>query len=185
MGAVAWDTKKLVVTDRMEHGGAINLGTDQYLFLPEEGKDYWEIYGVKVLAFAMGTAPTSAPFVKERLQEGVTHHNSILTVNTGASQVGVFLVDENGLGWLWITDCDPRNPTAEISPINGPYACGNAEGVMFGVLSIGKCAETAIKTALKLDVTVHGKPVIWEYPGKPEKPSTRPDHLKPEVKESK
>lgn len=172
MTTICFDGKTLASDSKSTQGHIAMIGGFQKIYEPGPD-DYWEIQGVKVLAFAISGCPEGLPFIKEALQLGVTHRSFI---DWPELDFLIIAVDENGLGWYWGAARNDRKnlDSVTLQPVNGPMAAGSGQLIANAVMSIGAEATTAIEIACKLDNHSGGAVQSWVYPGKPETPSTRP-----------
>lgn len=176
MTTIAFDTKTLVSDSKATQQNIALIGPCTKIFFPGEG-EYWDVMGIKVLAFAMAGDYDMVPFLKEVLAEGLTHRTHF---DCDAVNFASIIVDENGNAWVYAIHRtqDGRKNTTVFTPSQGPCSAGSGQVVANAVMSIGKSAEEAVKAACKLDIYTGGEVVVWEIPPKPEVPSVRP--VKPE-----
>jgi len=153
----------------------VALGEAKKIFTPTED-EYWEIQGIKVLAFALCGNAQDLAYVKEELNKGVTHRTRI-----HGPEVLDFLimaVTEDGTCWYWGMDRNPRrqhnHDIVVLEPLPGAGSGGSGQTIAHAVMSVTGCAVKAVEAAIKLDIYSSGPVQTWTYPGKPEVMSTRP-----------
>lgn len=176
MTTVAFDGKTLASDSKATQQNITMIGPATKIFWPGEG-EYWDVMGVKIVAFGMAGDYDMLPFLKEVLSEGLTHRTVFDYDDVNFASI---LIDENGNAWMYAIHRtqDGRKNTTVFTPSQGPCAVGSGQIVANAVMSIGKSAEAAVKAACKLDIYTGGDVVVWQVPPKPEVPSVRP--VKPE-----
>lgn len=143
------------------------------LFTPTED-DYWEIMGVKVLAFGFAGDYDLVPWVKEALQGNFTHRTRLDNMVEG-NFTAIAITEKKEVWYLGMGRSSKHGTDVHIlSPIDGPYAAGSGATVATAVLSIGRTAKEAVKQAIRLDNHSGGDLQIWEFPGVPDVLSKRP-----------
>lgn len=180
MTTICYDGKMLATDSKSSQGHIAMIGGFQKIYFPTE-EEYWEIQGVKVLAFAVSGAPEGIPFVKESLNRGITHRSFI---DWPDLSFAIIAVDENGQGWYWdVHRNDVKNiDSVSLMPVTGPMSAGSGMTIANAVMSIGADAKTAVEVACKLDNYSGGEIQVWVCPDKPETPSKRPEPVKEEGK---
>jgi hypothetical protein len=155
------------------------LADHQKIFTPT-GNEYWEIQGVKVLAFALAGEIDMLPWIKEELEIGVTHRTRL--EDLPESDFVILAVTENGQAWYWGLSRSHRHQrnTVILSAITGPCAAGSGQTIATAVMSVGATAVDAVKQAIRLDNHSGGSVQTWVFPGVPEVMSTRPPKAEPE-----
>lgn len=172
MTTICWDGKTLASDSRASQQSIAMIGDAQKIYTPEP-HEYWEIQGVKVLAFALAGEDT-LPWIKEELEKGITHRTDIPELIQ--TDFVIIAVTEKGDCWYWGIGRHPRAGRNDIviSQVTGPCAAGTGQVVATAVMSIGKSAKEAVKQAIRLDNHSGGAIQSWDFPGVPEVLSTRP-----------
>lgn len=170
---VCWDTNTLVTDSKGSLNGTAMIAGVRKLFTPTED-DYWEIMGVKVLAFGFAGDYDLVPWVKEALQNNFTHRTRL--DNMAEGNFTAIAITEKKEVWYFGMSRSPKHGTNVhiLSPVSGPYATGSGGAVATAVLSIGRTAKEAVKQAIRLDNHSGGDLQIWEFPGVPDVLSKRP-----------
>jgi hypothetical protein len=173
MTTVAYDGKFLVSDSRITAGSTVSLSPFQKIYTPEPG-DYWEVNGVKVLAFGVSGNATTAEYIKEKLREGINFKTKFEEKDM---IFGSIIIDENGNAYKWaVTKIRKRDEDRwEFLPMLPPIAIGSGQAFAMGIFAIGKNAKVAVKTACRLDKYSGGDLQIFQFPGKPVVPSVRPN----------
>ena len=179
MTTICFDMKTLASDSKASQGGVAMIGDHSKIYLPKDD-EYWEIQGVKILAFALAGDPDVLPWVKEALEEGVTHRTTLDELPE--TDFVIIAVDELGQGWYFGLDRNSRRGINKVilSSIQGPLAAGSGMVVATAVMSIGKSAREAVEQAIRLDNHSGGAIQEWVYPGAPEVLSKRPIKVEPE-----
>lgn len=178
MTTLAWDGDVLATDSKGTMGGSSNIGGFNKIYTPEEG-EYWDVQGVRVLAFGAAGVMDNVPFIKEALCKGVTHRTD---VNWFSLDFLVLLIDENKQAWYWGQARTEKSDVITLVPITGAIAAGSGGKFATAVMSIGGGAVKAVKTAIRLDNGSGGEVNTWVHPGVPAEPSVRPKvELPPEL----
>lgn len=172
MTAVAYDGKLLVSDSRMTMGNMVGLTSFQKIYTPEPN-EYWEVNGIKAVAFGLSGNAMSAEYIREKLGEGINFRTKFEEKDMVFSAI---VVDENGTAYKWsVTKIRKRDEDRwEFIPMLPPVAIGSGQFFAMGIFAIGKNAKVAVKTACRLDKYSGGDLQIWQFPGKPVVPSVRP-----------
>ena len=181
MTIVCTDGKELVSDSQVSMGDMAHPSAFKKIYTPEEN-EYWEVYGVKVIAFGLAGDAEAAIYIREKLSEGVTHRTRFEHDDLA---FGCIVIDENGTCYEWFSVTNAKNGrnTNRLLPLLPPLAIGSGRDYAYAVLSIGKDAKTAVKAAIKLDNCSGGELQIFKIPPKPETPSVRPKALEVPVVE--
>lgn len=173
MTTICWDGKTLATDSKASQRDIAMLGDHKKLYLPTEDQ-YWEIQGVKVLAFALAGDPDVLPWVLEALDKGVTHRTGLEDIQE--TDFVTLCITEKGEAWYFGLSRNARQGrnTVILSPIFGPGAAGTGQVIANAVMSIGRSAKDAVKQAIRLDNHSGGAIQSWEFPGVPEVLSKRP-----------
>lgn len=179
MTAVIWDGKTLATDSQMTMGhGTISLAEFKKIYTPDPEKEYWEVNGKKVVAFAVAGDAKCVDYIKHELHKGINFRTQVEVEDE--LFFGALLITEDHMCYDWTVDTnkEKRNTWSSLIPIFGPVCKGSGGRFALSVVAIGKDAKTAIKAAIRLDAFSGG--AIQEFsPGPvPETPSVRPEHLK-------
>ena len=182
MTTVCYDGQHMVSDSQSTFGQMSSLTPFKKIHEPEEG-DYWEVNGVKVIVFGISGNAMAVENLKEKLRENLTYKTRF---NEEEMQFSTIIVDENGRTYRWNCNKTRTRPMEilELLPTLPPVAVGSGYQFAMGILAIGKDAKSAVKTAIRLDPHSGGELQIWEFPGKPDKPSVRPVKAKTTAKKS-
>lgn len=173
MTVVCWDGKELVSDSQMNLGDLIQPSPFQKIYLPGEN-DYWEIRGVKIVAFGIAGDAFSIEYVKEKLQQGIDHKTRFEeNKDLGFHAI---LINENGEAFVWryVKNSDRNRERVELLPMLPPVAIGSGMEFALGCMAIGKSARVGVKAACRLDVSCGGAIQHFLFEGKPAIPSKRP-----------
>lgn len=164
MTTVAFDGKFLVSDSQATSGSKIRLGDVTKIFINESEKP-WTIEGKVVNAFGFSGRANSKSFLLEYLTEGITHK---LIPSASAGGFQMLAVCEDGSVFTWSHSPKDRGneSTTALYPVTGPYAIGSGATYAESIMSIGGCAEEAVKAGIRLDVNSGGGIQIWDkdYP---------------------
>jgi hypothetical protein len=177
MSTAAFDGKLLVTDSAIHTGGQISPSEFRKIYTPEEN-EYWEICGVKAIAFALVGTPIVYPQFRKVLQEGMDH-SSDATVFDGSFEA--IVVGENGAGYQIIlaeSNKDVKKQILQIVPATGFLAVGDGDQFALAVMSVGKSARVGVKAAINLCIESGGNLQVFEVPPPPETPSVRPTATK-------
>lgn len=179
MTTICFDTRTLATDSKASQGGVAMIADHQKIYLPE-AHEYWEIQGVKILAFALAGDPDALPWIKEALEAGVTHRTTLDEIDD--TDFVIIAVNELGQGWYFGLERNARRGQDKVilSAPTGPIAAGSGQIIANAVMSIGRGAKEAIKQAIRLDNHSGGEIQTWVFPGVPEVLSTRPVKVVPE-----
>lgn len=176
MTIIAFDGKELVSDSQMTLGDTVCLSPFRKIYTPEDDQ-YWEINGVKVIAFGLAGDALAIDYVKEKLQEGISHKTRFEDQDNIAFHA--LVINEKGELWTWkVVKTKERNRDRhELLPMLPPVAIGSGTDFALGVMAIGKGARLGVKSACKLDVGCGGNLQIFEVPPVPAVLSKRPPAL--------
>jgi len=183
MTVVAYDGQELVTDSQMTMADMKLPAGGQKLFTPKED-EYWEINGVKVLAYGFAGGATAIPYVREMLQKGITYR-SVLQPEIDLS-FDALCVLENGSCYV-ISGHPARTGKQDVVciPMDPPVAVGSGAPYAYSQMEIGKKgrAQAGVKAAIKLDISCGGDLQIFNLPPIPEVLSTRPAPPEVNIKE--
>jgi len=175
MTTLAFCNGVLAADSQATQDETVALGEAKKIHTPTED-EYWEIQGIKVLAFGLCGNAQDLAYVKEELSVGVTHRTRIQ--GPEVLDFLIIAVTEDGMPWYWGINRNPRRQhnydIVVLEPLTGPATGGSGQTIATAVLSVTGCAVKAIEAAIKLDIYSGGPVQAWTYPGKPEVMSTRP-----------
>lgn len=178
MTICCWDGKELVSDSQMTAGDMIQISPFRKIYTPEEN-EYWEVKGVKVVAFAIAGDAFSIEYVKEKLQGGVDHKTRFEeNKDLGFHAI---LINENGEAFMWryVKRQERSSERAELLPMLPPIAIGSGTEFALGCMAIGKSARVGVKAACRLCVGCGGNLQSFTFEGKPDVPSKRPPAPEP------
>jgi hypothetical protein len=181
MTTVAYDGKLLVSDSSMRIKHAIQPAPFRKIYTPEEG-EYWEVQGIRALAFGYDGHSEGVEVLKDKLRENLTRNSTVGDVNP--LSFSALIIDENGLAHYWQCEKDGKQETYSLLPMLPPVTIGTGDNYALAVMSIGKSAKVAIKAAIRLDIDSNGALQVFEFPGRPEKPSKRPEITAPTLPEA-
>lgn len=175
MTTLAFCNGVLAADSQSTQDETVGLGEAKKIFTPNED-EYWDIQGIKVLAFALCGNAQDLAYVKEELSVGVTHRTRIQ--GPEVLDFLIMAVTEDGTCWYWGINRNPRRQhnydVVVLEPLPGSGTGGSGQTIAKAVLSVTGCAVKAIEVASKLDLYTGGPIQTWTYPGKPEVMSKRP-----------
>lgn len=173
MTIIAFDGKELVSDSQMTLGDTICQAPFRKIYTPEEDQ-YWELNGVKVIAFGLAGDALAIEYVKEKLQEGINHRTRFDDQENLAFHS--LLINEKGELWTWkvVKSKERSRDRHELLPMLPPVAIGSGTDFALGVMAIGKGARLGVKAACRLDVGCGGNLQIFEIPPVPAVLSKRP-----------
>jgi len=173
MSVAAFDGKLLVTDSAIHTDGQISPTEFRKIYTPDEG-EYWEICGVKAVAFAVIATPVVYPQFRKMLRDGMDHSTDATVLD---STFDALVVGENGVAYQVIpsesTKADKRT-ILNIIPSTGYVAVGDGAQYAVAVMSIGKSARAGVKAAINLCIECGGNLQVFEVPPVPETPSKRP-----------
>lgn len=172
MTTIAWDLKELVTDGRQTLRDMILPTSVNKICLPEED-EYWEVAGVKCLAFSLAGMFVGAEYVKDLLRAGITYKTKF-PEDVEMLYNAIFILEDHTAWIQTVTPSKGRTVTYTV-PAFGPMAMGSGEAYAYSLLSIGKSAQAAVKHAMKLDIYSGGELSVFTLPPKPEVPSKRPE----------
>jgi hypothetical protein len=175
MSTIAFDGKRLVSDSSISVDNTISQTPFRKIFTPDDEGEYWEICGVKALAFATVGLPLSARELRKALQKGLDEDTD---TSCFTEQFDAIVIDENGVAYQLVC-CSKNKGGQEIMqihfiPTTGMVAIGSGEQYATAVMSVGKSARSAIKVAIALNIDTAGNLQVFEVPPPPETPSKRP-----------
>lgn len=173
MSVAAFDGKLLVTDSAITTDGQISPSEFRKIYTPDEG-EYWEICGVKAIAFALIAVPVVYPQFRKLLQEGMDHSSDAMVFDNTFDAI---VIGENGVAYqvMMSESVKPdKRSVLNIIPATGYLAIGPGDQFATAVMSIGKSARAAVKAAINLCIECHGNLQSFEVPPKPETPSKRP-----------
>ena len=179
MTTIAYDGSLLVSDSAMTVDSTMYPAAFRKIYTPEEG-EYWDMNGVRILAFGHAGDVETIHLVKEELAKGLTYKTTIDAPNMSFSTL---MIDENGLAHMWLFSSHKQQDSYTLLPMLPPVAVGSGSDFAMAVMTIGKSAKVAVKASIKLDINSDGNLQIFEFPGKPEKPSKRPEIETPTLPE--
>lgn len=184
MTTVAFDGKTLASDSQLTKGhGTIQLVDFQKIYTPNDEKEYWEVNGVKVVAFGIAGDAKCVEYIKETLRKGVDFRTQIDVMDDLIFDAILVCEDHNVFDWHVDTNKEKRNTWSQLIPINGPLVLGSGGRYALAVMAIGKNAVQAVKAAVKIDAFSGGPIQEFTLADKPLVPSTRPEHLKVKTEE--
>jgi hypothetical protein len=175
MSTIAFDGKQLVTDSSVSIDETISQTQFRKIFTPIDDNEYWEINGVRALAFAAFSLPIINLELRKALQKGLNEgdDSSCFSENFDA-----IVIDETGLAYqivaVWVAYGDDRKLRISFIPTTGIVAIGTGDQYALAVMAVGKSARSAIKAAIALNVDSAGNLQSFEVPPKPETPSKRP-----------
>lgn len=177
MTIVCYDGKKMVADTLLSTDDMKIPGRVQKIYEPDPD-EYWEINGVKVIAFGYSGSWVAIPYIRELLQKGVTHRSVIQPEIDIIFDVLCIL--ETGHCYVMSTNPNrTRGPGAHdflMMPLEVPTAVGS--GTPYAIAVMGpkdkNQAEKGVAAAIRLCPFCGGDTVTWVFPGAPEVPSKRP-----------
>jgi hypothetical protein len=173
MSVAAFDGKLLVTDSAIHSESQISPSSFRKIYTPDEG-EYWDICGVKAIAFALIATPIIYPQFRKALQSGLDHSADATVFDGGFNAI---VVGENGVAYEVIlseSNKPDKHMIFNIVPATGHVAVGDGDQFALAVMSIGKSARTAVKAAIKLCTECDGNLQVFEVPPPPETPSKRP-----------
>ena len=179
MTCIAFDGKELVSDSRMTLGDMASPSPFKKIYTPEEG-EYWEVNGIRAIAFGVAGDAMAVHYLREKLREGITYKTKVENDDLMSHTI---IIDENRTAWIW-RFAEVKRPEIskyELLPVLPPVAVGSGEPYAYAVMTIGKNARAAVETAMRLDINSGGDLQIFKVPPKPETPSVRPKVTEPEI----
>lgn len=166
MTTIAYDGRFLVSDSCACIDDVILESTQQKIFHPGP-EDTWTVYGKPVLAIGFSGSLTSLPWVKDALNEDVTHKTKI-TPDATHLDFHIIVVTEDGMAYGWAATRVPEENLEFISiiPLQGNFAVGSGCVFALSVMSIGRNAIDAVTAAIRLDPWTNGVLQVWELPSK-------------------
>jgi len=173
MSVAAFDGKLMVTDSAIHTDGQISPSEFRKIYTPDEG-EYWEICGVKAIAFAVIGTPVVYPQFRKLLQSGIDNTSDASSFDNTFDAI---VIGENGVAYQVIpsesTKSD-KHTVLNIIPATGFLAVGDGAQFALSVMSIGKSARAGVKAAINLCIECGGNLQIFEVPPAPETPSKRP-----------
>ncbi|MNM27094.1 hypothetical protein D3C81_375780 [compost metagenome] len=176
MTTLCWDGKSLAADSR-ESIREMVLPTVCNKIHEPGPDEYWEVGGVKCLAFALAGMSSGVPYLTEMLRAGVTHRSKF--PEDVEMVFNAIMVLEDHTAWVMTVVPSKGRTVTYAIPGNPPIATGSGENFAYSIMSIGKSAEAAVKHAMKLDPWTGGEVHVFTPPPKPEVPSKRPETSAP------
>lgn len=158
-------------------GSIIHNGPVKKIYTPEEG-DYWEVQGVRAIAFGFCGDYGQLPFVIDLLREGLTHKTK--APEGHELDIAAIIVLETGDTYVFSAFIHRGQQRLNLMPLNGNVSIGSGETFALAAMSIGKSAVEAIEVAMKIDTGTSGEIHTFVVPPRPEVLSKRP--VKPSEK---
>lgn len=184
MTTIAVSAGQLAADTQMTKGrGMIMPAPFIKIHLPEEGKEYWEANGVKIIAFALCGQAKAVDYIKENLRKGIDYKSRVTHDDELEFQALVVTEKHNVFVWSVYANKEKRGEEQFLLPVDPPVAAGSGMAFAMAAMCVGKDAKGAIKTASKLDAFTGGDITVFDFPPVPEVPSVRPAHLVVKVKE--
>jgi len=175
MSTVAFDGKRLVSDSSISVDNTVSQTPFRKIFTPDDDGEYWEICGVKAVAFATVGLPCSGRELRKALQKGLDEDTD---TSCFTEQFDGIVIDENGVAHQLVATARNKGGQEIIRlhfiPTMGMVAIGSGEQYAMAVMSVGKSARSAIKAAIALNIDTAGCLQVFEVPPKPETPSKRP-----------
>lgn len=178
MTCVVYDGQQLITDSQVTLADMAIPTPMQKIFTPRDD-EYWEINGVRVIAFGFAGSLAGIPYVNELLNAGITHR-TVLTPETD-THIDAICVLETGDSYI-LSSCTNRQGKQDTVclPMNPPVSVGSGSPYAYALLEKGKpCAVKAVKAAIKLDVNCGGDLQVWDLPPVPEVLSKRPVAAEP------
>ena len=177
MTIVCYDGKKMVADTMLSTDDMKIPGRIKKIYEPE-ADEYWEINGVKVIAFGFSGSLVAIPYVIELLEQGVTHR-TVMKPELDISFEALCVL-ETGHCYVLATETNrskgPGGHDLYILPLEVPTAVGS--GTPYATSVMGpkdkNQAEKGVAAAMRLCPFCGGDTVTWEFPGAPKVPSKRP-----------
>jgi len=178
MTTICYDGKMLASDSQISRGLTKWPGAFPKIYYPDPEKEYWEVNGVKALAFAVSGDATAVDYIREALAKGINFRTRVEHEDLDFETI---IVDENGTSYMWtvFANKDKRGEQHHLLPMVPPIAGGSGGRFALAVMIVKKSAEEAVKAAMKIDMGSGGEVQVFHVPPKPEVPSVRPAHLKP------
>jgi hypothetical protein len=176
MSVAAFDGKLLVTDSAIHTDSQISPSEFRKIYTPDEG-EYWEICGVKAIAFALIATPAIYPQFRKILQSGLDHSADATGFDNTFDAI---VVGENGVGYQVIlseSNKADKHTIVNIIPATGYIAVGDGDQFALSVMSIGKSARAGVKAAINLCIECGGNLQVFEVPPVPETPSVRPTYV--------
>lgn len=174
MTVIVYDGAELVSDSLMTMDMLKVPAAAKKIFTPE-AHEYWEINGVKVLAFGFAGQYIAIPYVQELLQAGVTFR-TVMEPEVDLSFDAICVL-ENGASYI-LSGAPGRGGKQNVVciPIDPPLAVGSGSPYAYSMMEIGKKgrAQAAVKAAIKLDMGCGGELQVFTLPAVPEVLSKRP-----------
>lgn len=173
MTTIAYKNGIMAADSRSVKGATISTTAYSKIHVPE-GDDYWEIFGVKVLCFGLAGLATYRDLVKDYLRKNLTGSNKSIDEERVSFQA--MIIDENGTIWDWGVSINQAKNIYmnQLVPVTEPFVIGSGGQFALAAMSVGLTSKAAVKVAGRLDPHTNEIVTTWSFPGKPEKPTTRP-----------
>jgi hypothetical protein len=185
MTTVAVTDKQLATDSQATRAMTAMPSNFQKIFTPEEDKEYWEVNGVKIIAFGLCGNYHAADFIKHYLAKGIDYRSRV--EHEDELDFEALIIDENHNIFTWsvYANKEKRGEDQFLVRVQPPIAAGSGFKFALAVMCNGRTAEKAVQVAIKLDPFSGGEVQVFDFPAKPEVPSVRPEHLKPKEEEKK
>jgi len=178
MTIVVYDGKKMIADSLATMHEEIKMPGAIKKIIEPETDEYWEINGVKVLAFGFSGMLAAVPYVRELLQQGISYRSVIKPEHDLYFEVLCIL--ETGdcyvLNAFKDRDKEPGHHNLLVHPITPPAAVGC--GSVFALAVMGpkekNQAEKGVEAAIRMSPYCGGEVFTWTLPPVPEVPSKRP-----------
>jgi len=174
MTTVVWDGKELVSDSQITSMDTAELAPFRKIHTPEED-EYWEVKGVKVLAFGLAGDAMAIDYIREKLNAGINFRTKFDDAHDLVFRA--VLINEKGEAFLWtvIKNKERNRERNELLPMLPPIAIGSGREFALGVMATPKGdARAAVKAAIRLDVGSGGNLQYFLFPGVPDTLSVRP-----------
>lgn len=181
MTTIAVSEGKMATDSQATRGFMAMPGNFKKIYEPEEGKEYWEVNGTKVIAFGLCGNAHAADFIKEYLAKGITFRSRVEHDDELDFEAVIVTEKHEIFAWNVYANKEKRGEDQFLLCVNLPYASGSGHRFALAAMVVGKDAVGAVKLACKLDVMSGGDVVVFNFPPVPAVPSVRPEHLKPKV----
>lgn len=174
MTTVCFDGKSLVSDSQATAGeNFIVTNIAKKVHTPEEG-EYWDYNGRRVLAFGIAGDPSSIEYIREGLNEGLTHKTAFSA--SSYMEFDALLVMEDATSVIFSGYMNNGVQTYHSFPAEVPVCVGTGTPFALAVIDHSKNnqAERGVRAAIKFCAYTGGDLQIWELPPIPEVRSVRP-----------
>lgn len=167
MSIVVWKNGEIAIPSHVIDDAGYKELQENTLMQEPTGGENWTINGVKVLGFTTVTPDNLSitPFLKERLLQGLTHHNPQIDTGSSNPDFEVFLFTEDSVMFhWWQSKLKDGSYSTGLVPRSKTFSTAFGDGAIMAraVLSIGKDVKKALEIAIGMSVSLTGHPVIYK-----------------------